>query len=105
VHTVWREGGIEALRTLCKEDPAAFVSAAGKLVPKEFGVNVGEETTNSFAKVLGIPRESEQRRSRSRRRRPGGLMRKVWLPAKAWQRSTRISVSRRIAISKRGKCR
>jgi hypothetical protein len=39
-------------------------------------------------------------------------MRKVWLPAKAWRRSARISVSRRIAISKskrvkvvRGKCR
>ena len=51
VHTVWREGGIDALRRLCEEDPAAFVHAAGKLVPKEFGVNVGEDTQNSFYKV------------------------------------------------------
>jgi hypothetical protein len=50
VHTVWREGGIDALRRLCEEDPAAFVSAAGKLVPRDF--DLGTETASGLPGVL-----------------------------------------------------
>jgi hypothetical protein len=49
VHMVWREGGIDALRTMCKEDPAAFVTAAGRLVAREFALE--EETSHSFGQV------------------------------------------------------
>ena len=49
VHTVWREGGIDALRRLCEEDPGAFVNAAGRLVPREFALE--EETEHTFASV------------------------------------------------------
>jgi hypothetical protein len=49
LQTVWEEGGIEALRTLCKKDPASLVRTAGSLVPNQF--EAGEEATNSFAQV------------------------------------------------------
>jgi Family of unknown function (DUF5681) len=33
--TVWEEGGIDAIRTMARDDPSAFVRVAGNLLPKE----------------------------------------------------------------------
>jgi hypothetical protein len=39
VYVVWLEGGIETLRMLCKEDPAAFVNTVARLVPIEVEIS------------------------------------------------------------------
>lgn len=49
LHTLWREGGMAALRIVREENPLEFVRAVGKLVPQQFGL--AEEDKADFREV------------------------------------------------------
>ena len=40
-YRAWQDGGAEALKAMCENDPSAFVKVAASLMPRDVNLNVG----------------------------------------------------------------